>query len=97
VVSLIPVRGGNGEMQRLADQGIFCPPTAMQLEEALEGAQRLERGVVLADLWDAEGLAGCSECRIARIERMDRLNRSGGDQPPVTCQVCEEVDQPDER
>lgn len=97
MVSLIPVRGGNGEMQRLADQGIFCPPTAMQLEQALDEALQLDQGIVLADLWDAEGLAGCSECRIARIERMDRLNRSGGGQPPVTCQVCEEVDQPDER
>lgn len=97
VVSLIPVRSGNGEMQRLAGIGVLCPPTVRQLEEALDGALRLNRGVVLADLWDAEGLAGCSECRIARIERMDRVNRSGGGQPPVTCQVCEEVDQPHDR
>lgn len=96
VVSLIPVRSGNGEMQRLAELGVFFPPTALQLEQALDGAQRLGPGVVLADLWDAEGLAGCSECRTARIERMDRLNRGGGSLPPVTCQVCEEVDQPDD-
>jgi hypothetical protein len=88
MVSLIPVRGGNGEMQRLADQGIFCPPTAMQLERALDEALQLDQGIVLADLWDAEGLAGCSECRTARIERMDRLNRGGGGEPPVTCRVC---------
>lgn len=97
VVSLIPVRGGNGEMQRLAALEVFFPPTAMQLERALDEALRLDQGIVLADLWDAEGLAGCSECRIARIERMDRLNRSGGGQPPITCQVCEEVDQPHDR
>jgi radical SAM enzyme (TIGR01210 family) len=92
VVSLIPVRSGYGEMQRLADLGVFSPPTAKQLEEALDGALRLNSGVVLADLWDAERLAGCAECRMARIERMDRLNRGGGGQPPVTCQVCDEVD-----
>ena len=91
VVSLIPVRGGNGEMQRLAAQGVFRPPTAKHLEEALEGALRLDQGVVLADLWDAEDLGGCSVCRPARIERMDRLNREGGSQPPVACPVCEEA------
>ncbi len=88
VVSLIPVRGGIGELQRLADLGAFCPPTAQQLEAALDGALRLNRGIVLADLWDAQSLAGCTTCRSARIERMEQLNRVGGCLPPVACPVC---------
>ncbi len=92
MVSLIPVRSGNGEMQRLADLGVSSPPTVKLLEEALDGSMRLDQGVVLADLWDAENLGGCSECRRARIERMDRLNRDGSGQPPVTCPVCDRAD-----
>src|SRR2546423_1074788 len=36
VVSIIPVRGGNGEMERLAGLRHFTPPTLSQLEEALD-------------------------------------------------------------
>ena len=89
VVSLIPARGGNGEMERLSELGLFCPPTTRQLEAALDGALELQQGVVLVDLWDADRLAGCPDCRSARIERMARLNRSGGSQPPIACRECE--------
>ena len=37
VVSIIPVRGGNGEMERLQALGQFAPPTLSQLEAALDG------------------------------------------------------------
>jgi uncharacterized Fe-S cluster-containing MiaB family protein len=89
VVSLIPARSGNGEMQRLEELGVFSPPTARQLEEALGGALELDQGVVLVDLWDADGLAGCPECRAARIERMTRLNLEGGNLPSIFCSVCD--------
>lgn len=89
IVSLIPTRSGNGEMQRLADLGVFSPPTARQLEDALDGALQLDQGVVLVDLWDADDLAGCPECRAARIERMARLNLEGGTLPPISCSVCD--------
>ncbi|HEX9605602.1 MAG TPA: hypothetical protein VF962_00080, partial [Gemmatimonadaceae bacterium] len=36
VVSIIPVRGGNGEMERLQGLGHFTPPTLSQLEESLD-------------------------------------------------------------
>ena len=36
VVSIIPVRGGNGEMERLAALGEFTAPTLAQLEAAVE-------------------------------------------------------------
>ena len=37
VVSIIPVRGGNGEMERLQALGHFAAPSLSQLEEALDG------------------------------------------------------------
>ena len=36
VVSIIPVRGGNGEMERLQALGQFTPPTLSQLEDAID-------------------------------------------------------------
>jgi radical SAM enzyme (TIGR01210 family) len=88
VVSLIPVRGGNGELERLAAAGDFTPPTLGDLEAALEGALGLGRGVVLADLWDAPGLPACGACRAARTERLARMNASGVVEAAVACAAC---------
>src|SRR5206468_13036538 len=52
VVSIIPVRGGNGEMERLEALGDFVPPTLSQLEESLDRCSQLKGAVVTADLWD---------------------------------------------
>ena len=41
VVALIPVRGGNGELERLRASGEFRPPTLRSLEAAFEEALRL--------------------------------------------------------
>jgi hypothetical protein len=92
VVALIPVRGGNGELERLAASGEFTPPDVRDLEAALEGALRLERGVVVADLWDAERLAGCAACRPARIERLARMNETGRLEDPMRCGPCADVE-----
>jgi radical SAM enzyme (TIGR01210 family) len=89
VVSIIPVRGGNGEMERLAAEGEFTPPTLRQLEEALDRCTRLMGSVVTADLWDATKLPACEHCRVARIERMGRINLSGRAEPPVECAMCD--------
>jgi hypothetical protein len=72
VVSLIPVRAGNGETDRLAARGELAPPSLARLEVAFDAALAAAggRGVVLADMWDAEGLAGC-----------DPLHSSFGDLP----------------
>ena len=43
VVSIIPVRGGNGEMERLRALGDFTPPTLSQLEAALDSLLSLGR------------------------------------------------------
>ena len=89
-VALIPVRGGNGELEQLAARGEFTPPTLAQLEAALDHALPLagERGVVTADLWDAERLVCCSACGPARLARLRRINLSGRSEPPIDCAAC---------
>jgi hypothetical protein len=88
VVSIIPVRGGNGEMERLAALGQFTPPTLRQLEAALDQSLHLD-AVITADLWDVERLSGCSVCRAARVERLRRQNLTGTLEPRISCEMCE--------
>jgi radical SAM enzyme (TIGR01210 family) len=88
VVSIIPVRGGNGEMERLQALGHFAPPTLMDLERAIDASAALSSAVVTADLWDAEQLAGCEHCRGARVERLRQWNLTGMLRSRVTCAAC---------
>ena len=88
VASIIPVRGGNGEMERLRALGEFTPPMLSQLEAALDASLALGGTVVTADLWDVEGLPACGVCRTRRIERMGRLNVSGRREAAVACDAC---------
>ena len=88
VVSIIPVRGGNGEMERLRTLGAFTPPTLAQLEDALDRCIALGRTVVAADLWDVEALATCPACRMRRIERLARINLTGSTEARIACDVC---------
>jgi hypothetical protein len=91
VVSVIPLRGGNGEMERLAATGAFREPTLRDLEDTLDGALAAVAGpaVVLADLWEAGRLGSdCAACRADRLARITRTNRTGRPQPPVRCPAC---------
>jgi uncharacterized Fe-S cluster-containing MiaB family protein len=88
VISLIPVRDGNGELERLAALGHFVPPTLAQLEEALDRCSGLAPSVVAADLWDVGRLSACAACREPRIDRLRRFNLTGQPAPPVACRVC---------
>lgn len=88
VVSIIPVRGGNGEIERLQSEGHFAPPTLSHLEAALDGCLQFTDTVVTADLWDAERLSACDACRVQRIERLRRLNITGRAEPAVACPTC---------
>lgn len=89
VVSIIPVRGGNGEMERLEALGEFTPPALSQLEESLDLCSQFIGTVVTADLWDAEKLSACEHCKFERIEWLRRLNVTGGVEPRITCSICE--------
>jgi len=88
VVSIIPVRGGNGEMERLAGIGAFTPPTLSELEMALDRCLSLSGTVVTADVWDADRLAACDHCRRERLERLRRVNITGEVYARVACLAC---------
>jgi radical SAM enzyme (TIGR01210 family) len=89
VVSIIPVRAGNGELERLASLGHFTPPTLSQLEAALDRCLRFAPTVITADLWDAELLLACAGCSSARIDRLRRINVTGRADAPIICAVCD--------
>lgn len=89
VVSIIPVRGGNGELERLQSLGLFSPPTLAQLEAAIDECLTFAPAVVCADLWDIDRLVRCSRCGPARIDRLRRINKTGLTEPAIACAFCE--------
>jgi archaeosine synthase beta-subunit len=89
VVSIIPIRGGNGEMERLTELGLFTPPTLRQLEQALDRCVGWSTTVVTVDLWDVDRLASCPSCRDARVARLQRSNVTGRAEPPLACEACD--------
>jgi radical SAM enzyme (TIGR01210 family) len=88
VVSIIPVRGGNGELERLQGLGHFAPPTLLQLEESLDLSLQFTSAVVTADVWDVDRLPACEHCRAERVERLRRVNVSGRAESRVSCGFC---------
>jgi archaeosine synthase beta-subunit len=88
VVALVPLRPGNGELERLATRGQLQPCTVADLEAAYEATLALGAGVVIADLWDASRLPACAACREARIQRLARMNRTGRPLPAIACELC---------
>jgi radical SAM enzyme (TIGR01210 family) len=89
-IAVIPVRGGNGELERLQALGDFVPPTLAQLERALERCIAIKSTVVTADVWDIEGLPACENCRPQRVARIQSMNLSPNPQPPAPspCSKC---------
>lgn len=91
-IAIIPVRGGNGELERLQALGDFVPPTLAQLERALEQCLPIRSAVVTADIWDIERLPACETCRAQRVARIQSMNLSPSHEPPpppgVPCSVC---------
>jgi archaeosine synthase beta-subunit len=88
-VAIIPVRGGNGEMERLQALGEFEPPTLVQLETALVRCLSLG-AVVTADLWDVDRLPACEACREQRVSRLRLMNISPNPESliPNPCPQC---------
>ena len=89
-VAVIPVRGGNGEMERLQSLGHFVPPTLAQLETVLERCLAIRSTVVTADVWDIARLSGCESCRPQRVARIQTMNLSTSPEPPapIPCPTC---------
>lgn len=85
VVSLIPVRSGNGALDALD----FAPPKLRSLETALEDGIRVNRGRVFADLWNLQSFSECERCLDARRERLSRMNFSQALEPTIECNACQ--------
>ena len=79
--AIIPTRGGNGALERLAQRGAFEPPTLASLEEVLEYGIGQRRGRVFADLWDIERAAADAPNGAARARRLARMNLSQSLEP----------------
>jgi len=72
--TVIPVRGGNGAMEFLKQQGNFSPPDIRSLEEVLEYGIKLKAGRVFADTWDLGLFSKCSKCADQRTKRLTEMN-----------------------
>lgn len=89
-IAIIPVRGGNGELERLQQLGAFAPPTLIQLESVLEQCRSITSAVVTADMWDIARLPACEVCRAQRVARIQAMNLSPGSRLPTpsSCSAC---------
>ncbi len=83
--ALIPLREGNGMIEKLIRQGLHQPPALASLEMALDQCLALDRGRVLVDLWDLERLSLCPACSPARLERLGQMNLQQQVLPAVEC------------
>jgi hypothetical protein len=88
VVSLIPTRSGNGAMDALERRGEFSPTDLATLEEAAASGIALNRGRVLADLWNLERFGRCGACFAARADRLRAMNLAQAVLAPVSCGTC---------
>lgn len=87
-VALIPLRDGNGMMDKLRQQGHYTPPRLASLEAALRHSLQLQRGRVWADLWDIERLTSCPDCAASRRERIAQMNETQVGLPEDPCSRC---------
>lgn len=83
--SMIPVRSGNGALDKLATEGYFAEPTIQSLERVLEYGIKLKKGMVLADLWDLERFSTCNLCFESRRERLNQMNLTQKHMMHVEC------------
>ena len=89
IVSLIPVRGGNGALEHLAAAGAFQEPTGEEIEEALERVLVIEgESVAQVDTWDLERFFTCERCARRRIERLQAMSLDGRRRERVSCSGC---------
>jgi radical SAM enzyme (TIGR01210 family) len=88
IISVIPVRAGNGEMERLAALGHFTAARLTQLEESLDRCIGSTPAVFTVDLWDVDRLSACPDCHAQRVDRLRRINVTGVAERPVSCSRC---------
>jgi radical SAM enzyme (TIGR01210 family) len=72
--SIIPVRTGNGMMERLQQEGTWKPPLLSSLEHVMQTALGWNRGRVFIDLWEARQFADTPDSAYEQLERLNRMN-----------------------
>lgn len=93
VCSVIPVRSGNGALDRLADQGFFQQPSIDSLERVVTYGIGLQRGLVFADMWDLERFSSCGLCFDARKVGLQRMNLNQEIPPRIQCSCADQAHQ----
>lgn len=83
--TVIPVRAGNGAMDKLLKNGDFCLPDIQSIEAVLEYGIELKSGRVFADTWDLGLFSKCNYCTDSRIDRLTEMNHSQKITPKVAC------------
>lgn len=83
--TVIPVRGGNGAMDRLREEGHFTPPRIRSLEAVQEYGISLKKGRMFADTWDLGMFSDCGECLTRRTERITEMNLEQVIYESITC------------
>lgn len=93
-ISLIPLRLGNGWMERLAEQGQFHPPAFHMVEELFGRLlEQRQSSVITLDLWDWPRTAADCPCLSRRYDRLAKMNlqqRLSGQ--IVACPSCQRND-----
>jgi radical SAM enzyme (TIGR01210 family) len=72
--TVIPVRAGNGIMDKLMETGDFNLPDIHSLEKVLEYGIGLKKGRVFADTWDLGLFSKCEKCTKKRTDRLIEMN-----------------------
>lgn len=85
VCSVIPVRAGNGALDKLALEDYFQEPAIHSLERVIEYGIGLQKGQVFSDVWDLERFSRCDSCFAARKERLTQMNLTQLLMKPVEC------------
>jgi len=85
VCSVIPVRAGNGALDKLALDAYFQEPAIQSLERVIEYGIGVQKGQVFADLWDLERFSRCDSCFASRKLRLTQTNLTQVLMKPVEC------------
>ncbi len=88
--TIIPVRGGNGAMERLHKKGQFEVPKIESLEAVLEYGIELQSGRVFADVWDLSLFSNCDLCLEAKTQRLNAMNLTQAINPNISCD-CNQI------
>ncbi len=72
--TVIPVRAGNGAMEKLAAKGWFTPPSIDSLEKVLEYGLSLKAGRVFGDTWDLHLFSTSAPSFSQQLSRIQTMN-----------------------